>query len=130
MVADFTSKEKLTEAYGIIRIGVNIGWAAGPALGGYLAAFLPYGWLFGIAAIACGVVFLIVYFFIHESSHWVSSSVGFRSMLPPADDRAFIAFVGLSVLLFIVMGQMASTLSIFAVDIVGFSTSQYGLLLT
>jgi predicted MFS family arabinose efflux permease len=130
MVADYTTKEKLTEAYGILRIGANIGWAAGPALGGYLAAFLPYGWLFGIAALACGVVFLIVFFFIHESSHWVSRSVGFRSMLPPADDRPFLAFVGLSVLLFIVMGQMASTLSIFAVDKVGFSTAQYGLLLT
>jgi MFS family permease len=35
-----------------------------------------------------------------------------------------------SLLLFIVMGQMASTLSIYAVDRVGFSTAQYGLLLT
>jgi len=130
MVADYTPKEKLMEAYGILRIGANIGWAAGPAIGGYLADFLPYGWLFGIAALACSVVFLIVFFFIRESSHWVSRSAGFRSMLPPADDRVFLAFVGLSVLLFIVMGQMASTLSIFAVDMVGFSTSQYGLLLT
>jgi len=130
MVADFTPKEKLTEAYGIVRIGANVGWAAGPAIGGYLAGFLPYGWLFGIAASACGVVFLIVLFFVHESSHWVSRSVGFRGMLPPTDDRAFLAFVGLSILLFIVMGQMASTLSIFAVDMVDFSKPQYGLLLT
>jgi predicted MFS family arabinose efflux permease len=130
MVADFTPKEKLTEAYGILRIGGNVGWAFGPALGGYLAAFLPYGWLFGIAASTCGVVFLIVLFFVHESSQWVSRSAGVRSVLPPADDRVFLAFIGLSVLLFIAMGQMASTLSIFAVDMVGFSTSQYGLLLT
>jgi MFS family permease len=130
MVADFTPKEKLTEAYGILRIGANVGWAAGPALGGYLAAFLPYGWLFGIAASACGVVFLIVLFFVHESSHWVSRRAGLRDVLPPADDRVFLGFIGLSVLLFIVMGQMGSTLSIFAVDMVGFSTSQYGLLLT
>ncbi|UCD22153.1 MAG: MFS transporter, partial [Chloroflexota bacterium] len=33
MVADFTPKEKLTEAYGILRIGANAGWAAGPAIG-------------------------------------------------------------------------------------------------
>ena len=131
MVADFTPKEKLTEAYGIVRIGANVGWAAGPAIGGYLAGFLSYGWLFGIAASTCGVVFLIVFFFIHESSHWVSrSDAGFRSVIPPTDDRVFLAFIALSVLLFIVMGQMASTLSIFAVDMVGFPTTQYGLLLT
>ena len=130
MVADFTSKQKLTEAYGILRIGANIGWAAGPAIGGYLATFLPYGWLFGIAPLTCGIVSLIVFFFVRESSHTVGRRLSFRSMLPTTDDRAFLVFVGLSLLTFIVMGQMVGTLSIFAVDRVGFSTAQYGLLLT
>jgi len=130
MVADFTSKERLTEAYGILRIGANIGWAAGPAIGGYLATFVPYGWLFGIPALTCGIVSLIVFFFIRESSSRVGRSVGFRSMLPPADNRAFLVFTMVSLLTFIVAGQLVSTLSIFAVDRVGFSTAQYGLLLT
>jgi len=130
MVADFTSKERLTEAYGILRIGANIGWAAGPAIGGYLATFLPYGWLFGVPVLTCGIVSLIVFFFVRESSRGTNRRVGLRSILPPAGDRAFLAFVAVSLLLFIVMGQMASTLSIFAVDKVGFSTAQYGLILT
>jgi MFS family permease len=129
MVADFTSKAKLMEAYGIVRIGTNIGWAAGPAIGGYLATFLSYGWLFGIPALTCGIVSLIIFFFIRESSHVMSKRVGFRSMLPTADDRPFLVFTLVSLLLFIVMGQMASTLSIYAVDKVGFSFAQYGLLL-
>jgi len=130
MVADFTSKGRLTEAYGILRIGANIGWAAGPAIGGYMATFLSYGWLFGVPALTCGIVTLIVFFFMRESSRVMNKAVGFRSMLPPADDHAFVFFTMVSLLLFIVMGQMASTLSIFAVDRVGFSTAQYGLLLT
>jgi len=130
MVADFTSKGTLTEAYGILRIGANMGWAAGPAIGGYLATFLPYGWLFGVPVLTCGIVSLIVFFFVHESSRRTNRRVGFRSILPPAGDRAFLAFTMVSLLLFIVMGQLASTLSIFAVDRVGFSTAQYGLLLT
>jgi predicted MFS family arabinose efflux permease len=129
MVADFTSKDKLTEAYGILRIGANIGWAAGPAIGGYLATFLPYGWLFGVPVLTCGIVSLIIFFFVRESSHVVSKRAGLRSMLPTPDDRAFLVFIAVSLLLFIVMGQMASTLSIFAVDKVGFSTAQYGLIL-
>ena len=130
MVADFTSKERLTEAYGIIRIGANIGWAAGPAIGGFLATFWPYAWLFGIPALTCGIVFLLVFFFIRESSYGTSNRVSFRSILPTADDRAFLVFAVLSLLVFIVVGQLGSTLSIFAVDRVGFSTAQYGLLLT
>ena len=130
MVADYASKDKLTEAYGILRIGANIGWAAGPAIGGYLATFLPYGWLFGVPVLTCAIVSFIVFFFVRESSHGAGRRVGFRSMLPPADDRAFLVFTMVSLLLFIVTGQMGSTLSIFAVDKVGFSTAQYGLILT
>ncbi len=129
MVADCTSKEKLTEAYGILRIGANIGWAAGPAIGGYMATFLPYAWLFGVPVITCGIVALIVFFFVRDSSQVVNKKAGLRSMLPTADDQAFLVFVVVSLLLFIVMGQMGSTLSIFAVDKVGFSTAQYGLIL-
>jgi predicted MFS family arabinose efflux permease len=130
VVADFTPKQRLTEAYGILRIGANIGWAAGPAIGGYLATFLPYGWLFGVPVLTCAIVSFIVFFFLRESSHGTDRRVGFRSILPPAGDQAFLLFTVVSLLLFIVMGQMASTLSIFAVDKVGFSTAQYGLLLT
>ncbi len=130
VVADFTSKGRLTEAYGILRIGANIGWAAGPAIGGYLATFLSYGWLFGIPVLTSGIVSLIVFFFLRESSHRTNKRVGFRSILPPAGDRAFLLFTMVSLLLFVVMGQMASTLSIFAVDRIGFSYAQYGLLLT
>jgi len=130
MVADFTPKEKLTEAYGILRIGANTGWAAGPALGGYLATFLPYGWLFGIAPLTCGIVFLIIFFFIRESSHGMTKRVGFRSMLTIANDRPFLVFVVISILLFIVMGQMVSTLSIFTVEMLEFSLPQFTLLLS
>jgi MFS family permease len=130
MVADFTPKEKLTEAYGILRIGANLGWAAGPAIGGFLLTFLPYGWLFGVAPLACGIVFFIIFFFIRESSHAMSGGVDFRSMLTIiANDRPFRVFVVISILLFIAMGQMVSTLSIFTVDKLQFSSAQFGLIL-
>ncbi len=130
VVADSTSRERLTEAYGILRIGANVGWAAGPAIGGYLATLLPYAWLFGIPALTCGIVSFITIFFVRESSQGQGKRVGFRGMLPPAGDLAFMAFLVLSVLLHVVVGQMSTTLSIFAVDRVGFSSAQYGLLLT
>ena len=130
MVADFASKGRLIEAYGILRIGANIGWAAGPAIGGYLATFVPYGWLFGVPVLTCTIVSFIVFFFVRAPAQEANRKVGFRSMLAPTSDRAFLAFTMVSLLLFVVMGQMASTLSVFAVDKVGFSTAQYGLLLT
>ncbi|MDD4858826.1 MAG: MFS transporter, partial [Dehalococcoidales bacterium] len=35
LITDLTPKERLTGAYGLLRVGGNVGWAAGPALGGY-----------------------------------------------------------------------------------------------
>jgi MFS family permease len=131
MVADLTSKEKLTEAYGILRTGANLGWAAGPAIGGYLATFLPYGWLFGIAAVTCGIASLIVLVRVRESPHVATRTVSVRSVLPARnDDPALLVFLGVGLLLFIAVGQMGSTLSIYSVDMVGFSEAQFGLLLT
>lgn len=130
MVADFAPKEKLTEAYGILRIGANIGWAAGPAIGGYLIGFVSYSWLFAIPAAMCGIVCFIVLFFTHESSSRPAYTIGIRSILPPAENSAFLAFTLFSLLLFIVMGQMGATLSISTVDRFGFTPAQYGFLLT
>lgn len=130
MVADHAPKERLTEAYGILRIGANVGWAAGPAIGGYLITFIPYAWLFGIPAITCAIIFLVVLVSIREPALGASGSAGIRSILPTFDNPAFLVFTLLSLLLFIVMGQMGSTLSISTVDRIGFSTAQYGFLLT
>lgn len=47
MVVDLSPKDRLMESYGLLRAGQNVGWAAGPALGGFLAATLTYPWLFG-----------------------------------------------------------------------------------
>jgi MFS family permease len=51
-------------------------------------------------------------------------------MLAIANDRPFLVFVLISILLFIAMGQMVSTLSIFTVDKLKFSIDKFGLILT
>ncbi|MGH7339460.1 MAG: MFS transporter, partial [Candidatus Rokuibacteriota bacterium] len=49
MIADIAVGERRAEYYGIFRIGGNLGWALGPAIGGFLAA-LSYASLFLVAA--------------------------------------------------------------------------------
>lgn len=130
VVADLAPKERLVEAYGVLRVGQNLGWAAGPAFGGYLAATLSYGWLFATAGAMGALTLLLIFFLVKESRQGGRpSDVSIRSMFAPAANRSFLWFIGLSALIFLVMGQMASTLSVFTVGHVGFSTQQYGLLL-
>ncbi len=49
-VTELAGPELRTAAYGLQRIGVNLGWALGPALGGTLAAAHSYGMMFFVAA--------------------------------------------------------------------------------
>ena len=130
MVADLSPKDRLTETYGLLRVGRNLGWAAGPAVGGYLVTFLSYAWLFGVAALIGALAFCVVLLFLRESFPGVTEQVNLRSMFSVASDHTFLMFTGLSLLVFLAMGQLISTLSVFTVDRIGFTTAQYGLLLT
>jgi len=130
MVADLAPPERLTETYGLLRVGGNVGFAAGPALGGYLMTFIPYAWLFGVTTFTWALSFVLIFFLLRESYRVSSEQVTFRSMISVASDRRFLVFTGLSALVFLAMAQFGSTLSVFTVDRLGFSTAQYGLLLT
>ena len=130
VVADLSPRDRLTETYGLLRVGGNVGFAAGPAVGGYLMTFLPYSWLFGVAVFSNALSFLLILLFLKESFHGTTERVGMRSTFSVAGDWTFMMFTGLSLFAFLAMGQMGSTLSVFAVDRIGLSTAQYGLLLT
>ncbi|HEX74552.1 MAG TPA: MFS transporter [Dehalococcoidia bacterium] len=130
MVVDLVPKERLTETYGLLRVALNLGWAVGPAAGGYLATFLPYSWLFAVAALITVLGFVFVLFFLRESFHKTTEQIEPHGVLSVAHDRTFLIFIGLNFLVLLVAGQMMSTLSIFTVAHMGFSTAQYGLLLT
>jgi MFS family permease len=130
MVADLSPENQLTETYGLLRAGQNIGWAMGPAVGGYLITFFPYAWLFGVTALSSILTFSLIFLFLRESYVGTTDRADFRSMFTAATDRTFLAFSGLCLLGFISMGQLGSTLSVFTVDRISLSTAQYGMLLT
>jgi MFS family permease len=63
LVADVVTDDQRIAAFGLQRMGTNLGWAVGPALGGVLTLILPYGTVFYIAAagmIAGGIVTMSV----------------------------------------------------------------------
>ncbi|MBR3898769.1 MAG: MFS transporter, partial [Elusimicrobiaceae bacterium] len=56
-VTDNTSPKQRIEAFGIIRIGVNLGWALGPAVGGFLVRY-SYSYAFYFTALSYGLAVL------------------------------------------------------------------------
>jgi MFS family permease len=130
MVVDQCPRERLAEANGLVRIGGNLGWAMGPAIGGFLLVTLHYSWLFGAATLmrAAALVFALVV--IKESFSGCHEHITMRSIFQAGHDRSFVTFTLLCLMLFLAMGQMSTTLSVYTVERVGFSSAMYGSLLT
>lgn len=127
-IADRTNESERVRAYGLLRIAENVGWAVGPALGGFLAE-ASYPLLFLATAGVCALGTLALYLGIDES-HGALRSEGFRfaGILGAADDRRFLRFCLFMVLLGVVMSQLVVSLSMFAVEYVRISEGQVGLL--
>jgi MFS family permease len=130
MVADVVEPQRRVEAYALFRIGGNAGWAIGPAIGGFLVA-TSYASLFLLTTFASLVGLLMVIFLTTESLRVAETGqFTLRRVLDVARDLRFVVFCGWSALLFIVMGQFASTLAVFSTQVVGIAEAQLGILFT
>ena len=132
MIADLVPNKDRIEAYGIQRIGLNAGWAIGPAIGGFLAT-LSYFWLFFMTALLFLVGYGITYFFIRES-HNVRAQVphhqGISQRFAVVKNRDFLLFCFYALLVFSIMTQIVSTLSVYVVSVIGLNKIHLGFLYT
>jgi MFS family permease len=53
LVSDVVTPDQRIAALGLQRMGTNLGWAIGPAVGGALTLIMPYGAIFFLAAAGC-----------------------------------------------------------------------------
>ena len=133
-VTDLIHADDRTVAFSKIRVGLNIGWMIGPAIGAFLAR-TPFSLLFLMTGSFCLLTALTVYRMCPElplengkSTSENSPQLTFREIFK--QDRFFLLFLTLCFLLFLSVSQFVSTLSIYATKIVGISKSQLGLLYT
>ncbi len=130
-VADLTSEERRISAYGLIRIGGNLGWALGPAIGGLLAT-LDYSYLFFVTGFCMFCASLFMLRFSRESLK-LEDRVGeskntIRDIVSVVRDRKFLAFTLICLSIFIVWGQLVSPISVYSVNRVGITKAQLGIL--
>ena len=133
-VTDLIHAADRTVAFSKIRVGLNIGWMIGPAIGAFLAR-TPFFLLFLMTGSFCLVTAFTVFKWCPElplsqasEARDRVSNISFLKILK--QDRFFLLFISLCFLLFLSVSQFVSTLSIYATEIVGISKTQLGLLYT
>ncbi|MGE0868190.1 MAG: MFS transporter [Kofleriaceae bacterium] len=134
LVADVARGEQRIAAFGIQRMGTNLGWALGPALGGLLTLFMPYGAVFFIAAagmVVAGVMTLRIEDPVRRMETGPVPRIDLHDSLREAfRDRTMRLLLVATFLCAVLQTQMFSTFSIYMTDKVGLTKADVGLLYT
>jgi len=119
----------LRTGFSIISIGGNLGWAIGPALGGFLAQVYNYSSVFLLSAVSAVIVTLITLLMVegrHTSNLPKTKKV--KTMLSWREDRNLIVFLALTLAAFTLIGFETTPLSLYVAGFLRFSNEEIGLL--
>ena len=129
-VADIMPAEKRLDGYAITRAAGNLGWAAGPAIGGYVSG-ASFELLFYISAAITVVSGLIFQFGLHvQQGQRVTDRFKFSDILAVRKDPDMLRHSLLLFALFLVVAQLVVPFSVYTVDMAGISKAQLGTLYT
>lgn len=137
MVADVTLRGRRSRAYGLVRVGGNVGWALGPMVAGFVSAAGSSGRIYPLLFTGTATLTMIVMF---------SVAVGVRESLPVArgsarssrpfsglgealSDRSLLILLASGVLLFYVFTQDWQALPVYAKNFVGVPDGRIGVFL-
>ncbi len=127
-IADHCGPNERSRAYGLLRIAVNLGWAAGPALGGALAAS-SYPLMFALSALACAACAVLVALYLEDRpGARRQGDFNFGALWRVAEDRRFMRLCFFDVLIALVMAQLVVSMSVHATTFAGLSEAQVGIL--
>ncbi len=129
-IAFHSRPENRSRAFALVRLAVNLGFAAGPIMGGFLAHAIGFKWLFVADAATCFGAALIFRLSIRPKKTAKPSELEEERGLSPWKDGHYLKFI-----LFITLGALAfmqfmNTLPIFWKQEYGFSEAGIGALTT
>ncbi|UMY65266.1 MULTISPECIES: MFS transporter [unclassified Flavobacterium] len=131
-VASYATPETRTRAFSLVRLAVNLGFAAGPALGGLLILGIGYSGLFWVDGATCILAITVFALLVKERNADPKSQVVIPEHVgrTPWNDRVYWLFLFVSFLGALVFFQILSTFPIYTRDGFGFTEFETGLLMT
>jgi len=125
----YSKPENKTRSVTLIRLAINLGFSAGPAVGGLIIATMGYGGLFWVDGITCILAGFLLLRVLHPKSAKVLDSVAVENPRSAYKDRSYWIFLVAMCLFGVVFLQYFSTIPIYYKDIHLMSEQQIGLLL-
>ncbi len=138
MVADVAPPDLRARAYGLVRVGGNVGWASGPVAAGLLATSAgdsetTYQAMFAGTAALMLAVLLFVALLVRESLPSVeersSSTVPLSKLRAALSDSPFVALLAVGLFLYYIFTQDWQALPIYATNFLDVPEAMIGLFL-
>ncbi|NMH86522.1 MDR family MFS transporter [Flavivirga algicola] len=113
----------------LIRLAINLGFSAGPAIGGIIITSLSYGGLFWVDGITCVIATLVLINVLNPKKAKILDDVTTENPKSAYSDKAFLIFLAAMVLFGIVFLQYFSTMPLYYKDAHYLSEFDIGILL-
>ncbi|PWG04161.1 MFS transporter [Polaribacter aquimarinus] len=125
----YSKPENKTRSVTLIRLAINLGFSAGPAIGGLIITGIGYQGLFWMDGITCALAAILLLFVLHPKKVNVLDEVKVESPVSAYKDKAFwIFFIGMFIFGFVFL-QYFSTIPLYYKDIRFLSEFEIGLLM-
>ena len=125
----YSKPENKTRTVTLIRLAINLGFSAGPAIGGIIIITMSYGGLFWIDGITCMLAALVLLKVLHPKKAKTLDNLKIENPQSAYQDKVFLLFLGAMVLFGIVFLQYFSTMPLYYKDAHYLSELEIGLLL-
>jgi MFS family permease len=116
-IAHYSTSENRTQAFSVVRLAINLGWAVGGALGGFLASINYHllFWVDGFTNISASILllWLLPKVTLSQQHFKPKENIKTDKVNSAYRDRTFIYFIGLQLLFAICFFQLFTTIPLF-----------------
>lgn len=125
----YSKPENKTRSVTLIRLAINLGFSAGPAIGGIIITTLSYGGLFWVDGITCILATLVLINVLNPKKVKSLDEVKIKNPESAYKDKAFLIFLVAMMLFGIVFLQYFSTMPLYYKDAHALTELEIGILL-
>ncbi len=125
----YSKPENKTRSVTLIRLAINLGFSAGPAIGGLIIATMDYGGLFWVDGITCILATLLLMKVLNPRVSKPVDDIIVENPKSVYKDKPFWIFFAAMVIFGVIFLQYFSTMPLYYKDVHSLSKIQIGLLL-
>ncbi|SFW73239.1 Predicted arabinose efflux permease, MFS family [Sinomicrobium oceani] len=129
----YSKPENRTRALTLVRLAINLGFAAGPAMGGLVIIHMGYSSLFWIDGASCVIAITLFRILVREKKKTPEDDTDntlSKTGIPVFRDKPYWVFLFITFVIGMLFFQLFTTLPVYHKEVYGLSEFQTGLLMS